>query len=145
MTFKNKTLLLLGATKHNLKKDLFVQRKAICLHRILYRFITNPEQRKYRSKMSVRTKNRKRARSVSNEGILIQNKVFINQQMIDQNDANKMKEIHGEFDYNKTSPNNGQLAFLIKLSIRRQNHKTTLQKCQQQSTKWHRRTQSRVE
>lgn len=48
--------------------------------------------------MSAETKNRKRVRSVSNECIFNQNKIFINQQMIDQNDANKMKEIHGEFD-----------------------------------------------
>lgn len=52
--------------------------------------------------MSVETKSRKRVRSVSSECIFTnQNKYFINQQIIDQNDANKMKEIHGEFDNNQ--------------------------------------------
>lgn len=59
--------------------------------------------------------------------------------MIDQNDANKMKEIHGKFAYMKLRPNNGQLAMLMEFSVRRQNHKTTVQECEQQSTKWIRR------
>lgn len=42
------------------------------------------------------TRNRKRYRSASNECNENQSKYFINQQIIDQNDANKMKLIHGK-------------------------------------------------
>jgi len=43
------------------------------------------------------TINRKRRRSISSEYIFtIQSKYFINQQLVDLNDENKMKEIHGK-------------------------------------------------
>lgn len=91
--------------------------------------------------MAAGVKAHKRARSESDECVFShRSKCFINQQIIDQNDANKMKKIHGE------------LSFITKLAERittfnaccRQNHKNAFQKCQQKGEKYYRRTDGSI-
>lgn len=97
--------------------------------------------------MSADTKCRKRVRSVSNGCIFTnQNKYFINQQIIDQNDANKMKEIHGEFGDNSTNRVHvTDVTVFFFFSFARQNHKIAIQECQCESTNRGRRAQSEAE